>query len=236
MFGTKVTTQILVMKTVKPDNLGYCVYVQADKILVLAIKAKDFSSSALITGWIKKLLAGNLDELEIRQGICLQGVYKQFSDPSIDIFIDEDGIGKGFSRTAVTSKGLELYGNLVILGSNGSETLLLRESQVNKVIKELGYLNQVGIEWVEARTDSVKYSTTSDHPEAIKKLIGALISYCEKCDGQLLCKAVDTENPSSNAAMVLCLRGDPEVINECHKLLENFINTRHESSNLSRFD
>lgn len=225
MLGTKVTTQILIMNTTKPDkDTGFCIYATKDKVFVLLIETKEFLGGAK-TAWIKKLLGENLGSTEVERPIYLQGVYRQFSDPNIDIFIDDDGIGKGFTRTAVTPLGVNLYGNIVILGSNGEETTLLGESQVAAVMSEMAFIGQDGIERVVMKEDDNQHEVANDHPQAIKDLLNFLINYCKENDAQMLSRATDTKEPDGDIAIVMCLHGKPDFIDGCYKVLTDYLNS-----------
>lgn len=152
--------------TTKPDNIGYCVYVEFDKVSVLRMSVSQFSKPVFQSIWIKKLIGGKIDKLEIEESVSLEGVYKQFSDPAIDIFVDADGIREGLPATCLTSKEILLYGNVVILASDKEgQTILLSGTQAKIAVAELGfYKQQSGVEVIDVNTDENKYLTTEQHP------------------------------------------------------------------------
>ena len=165
------------MTTTKQDNIGYCVYVQVDKIFTLKMTKSEFVNASSKLKWIKRLLG---EKSDVKQSVYLEGVYKQFSDPTIDIFVDSDGIGKGLERIALTPLGLELFSNVVVLASDDEgETILLTKQQVPVVLKELGFYQQ----------------------------------YKEKA-----------KDDNGDMALVMCLHGDPKLIDSCQKMLRDFIN------------
>ena len=208
------------MKTKAPDEVGYCVYVKVDKVLTLKMKRSEFVNAPFKLMWIKKLLG------ELEKSVYLEGVYNQFSDPVIDIFVDTDGIGKGLGRVALTPKGLELFGNVVVLASDGKgETILLNKQQVEVVVKELGfYQTYEKIEVEDIDTNDFKHSTMiEDVPKVIKKLAGLLVDHCVSEGVQVLTKAKDLNDDSGDMALVMCLHGEPKLINSCQKMLRDFI-------------
>lgn len=216
--------------TTKQDDIGYCVYVQVDKVSVLRMSVSQFSNPAFQSIWIKKLLGGKLDNLEIKESVSLEGVYRQFSNLTIDIFVDADSIDKGLPVICMTSKEIPLYGNVVILASDKEgETLLLNENQAKVAVAELGFYKQKeNIEVIDAITDGNKYLTTEQHPQVLKNLLALLVDYCVDSDVQLITKAIDSRDEQGDTAMVVCLHGDSVFIDECHQLLSDFINSKFE--------
>lgn len=220
------------MATTKKDDIGYCVYVRVDKILTLKIKRSEFENAPSKLKWIKKLLGEDLGNLEVKQSVYLEGVYKQFSDPVIDIFVDTDGIGKGLERVAVTPKGLELFGNVVVLASDEAETILLNKQQVEVVLKELGFYQEYKkIEVEDINMDNFKHSTIIEEiPQGIQHLVGLLIECCVDEGLQVLAKSKDSKDDNGDMALVMCLHGDPKLIDSCQKMLRNFITSNLGSS------
>lgn len=205
------------MKTTRSDEIGYCVQVGHDAIKVFKMNRSDFENHGCTVTWVKTLLG------EGDKSIYIEGIYTQFVvDPTIDIFIDADGIGKGYPALATTNNGIVLRGNFVALGSNKGETILLTEVQVKIVVSELGfYQDYGGIEIIDT-TGASEHLAPEDHPQVLKDLLGGLIGYCLNKETQLLTLASNPYNPSEEA-LVMCLHGEPEYIAECHQLLRKFV-------------
>lgn len=227
MFGTRDKT--LIMTTTKQDDIGYCFYVQTHQLITLKITRSEFVDEIFKLMWIKKLIGGKMEKLEVENSVFLEGVFKQFSDPAIDIFVDEDGIGKGLPRLAITPKGVELFGNVVVLGSDGEgETILLNKQQVEIVARELGFYQKYEkIEVGDITVDNPQYSKVKEVPQPMQDLAGLVIEYCVTGGLQMLIKAEGSKGEGDkDTALVACLHGDPELIDDCYKVLKKFV-TKH---------
>lgn len=213
------------MNNSKQDDTGYCVYVREDKVTVLKMSRKAFTIPGFPLTWIKKLLEGDIDKLELATSVFIEAVTRQFSDPSIDIFVDENGIDKGLSLIAATNSGVLLIGNVVVLASDKKgNSILLNEKQVDTALSELGFYKQYkGVEIVDTDLNEHKYLTNDEHPEVLKNLLGLLIGYCIDRDVQLLSKAQTANDSTGDTALVMCLHGEPKFINSCHQVLTDFI-------------
>ncbi len=220
------------MKTTKQDEIGYCLYLQEETIRVLKMRNDAFKTPGFTLDWIKKLIGGNIDDLKPETSVFIEGVLKQFSDPIIDIFVDENGIDKGLPPVAVTNNGTFLIGNAVILASDKEgETILLDGKQVQTALNELGFYHQhKGIEVVEVDLDETKYLTSEQHPQILKDLLGLLINYCVDQEVQVLTRALNAMDGTGDRALVMCLHGEPDFIESCHKVLSDFISKHSESS------
>lgn len=219
------------MKATKPEDIGYCVYVQEEKVSVLKMRKEAFKMPSFPLIWIKNLIGGSIDALDLKKSVFIEGVLKQFSDSTIDIFVDENGIDKGLPPVAITNNGIFLIGNVVVLASDKEgETILLGEKQVQIALNELGFYNQgKGVEVVDVDLNESKYLTTQQHPQVLKNLLGLLIEYCVDQDIQLLSRAEDANDSTSDRALVMCLHGEPEFIDSCHQVLTDFI-SKHQGS------
>lgn len=204
------------MTTTKPDEVGYYVHVGTDEIKVFKMKFCDFHELDVLA-FIKTMLGAEGDN-----SAYLEGVYKQFADPTIDIFVDADGIGKGYPALATTNKGLILYGNFVALGNNEGDTVLLTQTQAQMVITELGFYKDYGGVGLVDTTGASEYLAPEDHPEKLRKLLGMLVDYCVHKEVQLLTLASNPYDPSEGA-LIMCVHGEPEFIAECHKVVRKFV-------------
>lgn len=77
-------------------------------------------------------LVGNPEEIAF-----IDAVYHQFSDKSIVILVDDDGIRKRLPLVAITKKKIKLVGQLVIVHVIGSDFFHLTQKQVSIVKREL---------------------------------------------------------------------------------------------------
>lgn len=235
------------MNNSKPDDIGYCVLVEADKISCVKMQVANFESPGFKPAWIAKLIGGSIELFTLETKILFEGVYKQFSDPTIDIFVDDSGILKELPETALTQKGISLYGNLVILRSDEQgETHLLTKNQVGIALDELGFYKQLKINLVDLANVQVDtpIETENEHPQELKALLEVLLCYCIDNKAQLLSRAKATNQDTEEEALIMCLHGETKFINDCHKLLREFITSNqgsisetfiyqaHESSNL----
>jgi len=207
------------------DDVGYCVYVAVDAVKVIKMKASDFAKHDFALTWIKTLLEEDPDKLESDRSVYLEGVYRQFTDPAIDIFVNTDGIGKGYLALATTNKGITLYGNFVVLGNDKGETVLLTKTQTQIALQELGFYKDYGDVKIVDTTGESEYLQPEDHPQVLKDLLGGLIDYCVDKEIQLLTRAGNLHDPD-NGALVVCLHGESDFIHDCHLLLKDFITLR----------
>lgn len=215
------------MTTTKQADIGYCVYVQEHAISILKMNSLDFGKNAFSLVWIKKLIGGKMGEMNLDHSICLEGVYKQFSDRFIDIFVDANGINKGLRPMAITHKGNRLFGNVVILASDDEgKTILLTENQAELAIRELGvYNNYDRVRFLDLSAENKEYTTSEEHPQVLKNLLSLLIGYCVDEQVQLLTKALEVGNDPDDIALVMCLHGDRKFIDSCHQALTALIRT-----------
>ncbi|MGL4617762.1 MAG: hypothetical protein ACRCZS_01705 [Chroococcidiopsis sp.] len=213
------------MTNVEQDK-GYCINITPTTVDVLTFNPNDlvFNHIKGKVELIKSLV--NFENLS-SSDLLLDAATNQFSDKSIDVFVDESSLTKGYPLVAKTRQGMPLHGNLVVLAHDGdSNTTLLTKEQADLAIKELRFTQKMLRQDVDLSKYASPYNNNSNYPEQIQQLISILISFCVNEDKQIMLKALSPERGEDIAALVICLQNDKEVIDRLYADITKLLKSR----------
>lgn len=69
----------------------------------------------------------------------------------------------------------------------------------------------------------MKATKQDRHLEKLREILEPLMDYCISEGLQLVVKTQDPDDDNSDITLVVCLHGDPKIINDCHNLVQAFI-------------
>lgn len=204
------------MTNCKQDDVGYCINITPQTIDVLMLSRNDivFNNLEGKIELIKNLV--NFDDIN-SSDLFLDAATGQFSDESIDVFVDDESLIKGYPLTAITRQGVALHGNLVVLGNDkmGNTTLLTRE-QVELAIDQLQFPKKLLRQEVNLFKFAPPLAKEEDRPEELHELIQLLIRFCVVHDKQIMLKAVPPDDSSELGAIVICLQNERGIIDSLY--------------------
>lgn len=213
------------MTNAKQDK-KYCINITPTTVDVLRFNPNDlvFKHIEGKTELIKSLV--NFEDLS-SSDLLLDAATEQFSDKSIDVFIDDCSLTKGYPLVARTRQGMPLHGNLVVLAHDGnSNTILLTKEQAELAIEELQFTQKMLRQEADLSSYASPYNNNSNYPEQIQQLINFLISFCVDEDKQIMLKALSPERGEDVAALVICLQNDKEIIDRLYADITKLLKSR----------
>lgn len=202
------------MTNEKQDNVGYCINVTPGYVTVLKFSQDDplFNNAKSMRLFIRSLV--EFHDVEKPSDFLLEGVYHQFPNSAIDIFVDSESLVKGYPLTAGTPGNTELYGNLAIFGSNDEgNSILLSEQQAKEVLCFLDFPEGTEIKEVDMFPTEPKYTEDFKPSKTLNHLLKILVNHCINHELQLVTKGTTNKD---EAVMIVCVHSRQKNIDAMH--------------------
>lgn len=212
------------MKNYEQDNVGYCLQVTPQGINLIKLLADGLPMSLGESKGIFIKCLVDFDRTDKLSDFTLDVATRQFSDRTIDIFLDDEGILKNLPLVARTESGISLHGNLAIFSSDSNgNTILLTEEQVTTVLQELGFPFHPGISQIDMTDSSNPRVEQEQNSLELKLILESLIKHCVNNGEQLLSRAKAISTVGDDDVLIVCLHGRSEAIKKLYDKIHSLV-------------